>query len=130
MNTDKILDDAREKLARNIQYTLYGADIIIGDDVSREIAGQILALSGTTDLECPECKGKGYGSITWGNLEHTKVLGKSGCPRCGRTGVIKHKWKVSVVLENGELPEDIKNYDQDIADIIIGAGYRQVVKLP
>ncbi|KKL13442.1 hypothetical protein LCGC14_2525710, partial [marine sediment metagenome] len=61
-------------------------------------ANQILALSGTTDIECPDCEG--YRS-TFSEFSSESCM---DCTTCGNTGVIKHPWKVSVVLENGELP--------------------------
>ena len=49
--TSRIIDDAREKIADTIVKYRYR------DETSAFIADQILALSGTTDIECPECKG-------------------------------------------------------------------------
>ncbi|KKN01398.1 hypothetical protein LCGC14_1128120 [marine sediment metagenome] len=131
MNTNKILGDAREKMC----------DIICGncptlDACTKEehtictdfpkMMADVFALSGITDIKCPECGGDGIKPV---DTPFSGSLPSIDCPKCDN-GVIKHPWKVSVTLENGELPEDIKNYDQDIADIIIGAGYRQVVELP
>ena len=68
-------------------------------DQDRIWADKILALSGTTDIECLECEGnKGTDDISPSYYDQA-------CPKCNGTGVIPYKWKVSVVLENGELPE-------------------------
>ena len=84
----KVLDDARAAIA----------GIIIGHDSSLvtkpfEKADKILAISGTTDIECYAC------------AFDKKMLGLRPlrCDPCGTTGTIKHKWKVSVTLENGEI---------------------------
>ena len=80
-------------------------------------------ISGTTVIECPGCKGEGMFS---GNY-HCSHCGKAFrivelagfiahqsdcdyvCPKCDN-GVIKHKWKIAAVLENGELPEVTEDY--------------------
>ncbi len=101
MNTDKIIDDAREKIAEILEQPCDVCEL--EDNCDCKIRGiicpyqekkayQILALSGTTDIECPEYHGTGL------DVE------PSDCAMCNGTGVIKHKWKVSVTLENGELP--------------------------
>ena len=53
--------------------------------------------------------------------------------RCSGTGVIKYPWKVSVVLENGELPDfamegQIAYGKEDYAKLLERAKYRQVVE--
>ena len=79
--SSKILDDAREKIIDFLDECV--------DDYYRklhplkEIADQILAISGTTDIECPD-------EATGDPDFATKT---------------QHKWKVSVTLKNGELPE-------------------------
>ena len=95
-----IKEDAREKIAQCFENCdnktivecgsyreKYG-----GEGCQYCAADQILALSGTTDIECPECGGQSK------SYPYT-------CYTCNGDGVIKHKWKVSVTLENGELPD-------------------------
>ena len=135
----KIHDEAREKIARDIYFegdhfeegTVANATWRDMPDGMRKNylrrADQILALSGTTDIECPECKGEGVFSgnyhcshcgKTFQIAEQAEFLAHQSdcdyvCPKCDN-GVIKHKWKIAVVLENGELPES-PNTDYIIA---------------
>ncbi len=101
MNTDKILDDAREKIALVYLAKEYGLSVdaikqCIKDNKIREnhiteahkLADQILALSGTTDIECPD-------EATGDPDFATKT---------------RYKWKVGVHLENGKLPEVKEDY--------------------
>ncbi len=104
----KILHDAREKIGLVID-KWYGSVLSTESKYEHFSAEhEILALSGTTDIECPECKGSGYGERVYVSRSRYEYR---PCPNCDN-GVIKHKWKVSVTLENGELPENIyKNHD-------------------
>ena len=145
MNTE--LDDAREKIAEHLYAQTnsgYSPAFHKGFSSCMQLefggrADQILALSGTTDIECPECKGKGIPRMWHGHHVETKH-----CPKCDN-GVIKHKWKVSVTLENGELPKyhggfinalwDAMDMSKDeprcrteVKAILRKAGYRQVVE--
>ncbi len=141
----RIIDDAREKIAKELYWQSFGVPGSVKDidtlwdgmhinwqNKYLKRADQILALSGTTDIECPECGGSGH--LQHKPHKHSRYL--NDCPKCDN-GVIKHKWEVSVTLENGELPENIyKNHDwaealhvyhatqQDMRD----ANYRQVVE--
>ena len=63
-------------------------------------------ISGTTDIECPECEGNGCPNKVTYSIHLGYAIDGHSCPKCGNTGVIKYPWKVSVVLENGELPKD------------------------
>ena len=96
--TSKIIDDAREKIAKTpIETHKYrGKRYITLDGID-----QLLALSGTTDIECPECGGNSLEEMATAS----NWIKFSPCHKCNGTGVIKHKWKVSVTLENGELPK-------------------------
>ena len=77
--TSKILDDARKEVTRIVKiHTLCHEGEALG------ASGNILALSGTTDIECPD-------EATGDPDFATKT---------------RYKWKVSVVLENGELPNN------------------------
>ena len=134
--TSDILDDAREKIAQsmfNKDYWLRtnphmnraDKDWKQASDTARkywlELASVAQALSGTTDIECPECRGHvgmfsgSYHCYLCGKpfripdeqaewIAHQKDC-EYNCPKCD-AGVIKHKWKVSVTLENGELPKN------------------------
>ena len=108
--SSRIIDDAREKIASKFMVLCedcgHGKNLKddcphLDEDVcmwQRELANDTLALSGTTDIECPVCEGKGIPRMWHGHHVETKH-----CPKCDN-GVIKYPWKVSVVLENGELP--------------------------
>ena len=98
----RIIDDAREKIAKKLyKQRWYESQPSWRDSklksLFRNYARQILALSGTTDIECENCE-------DWEKIDRG-VTTVQICPRCQSDGVIKHKWKVSVTLENGELPE-------------------------
>ncbi len=112
MVSSKILDDAREKIALEYLAKEYGLPIdaiklCIKENKIQEnhitdaykLVDQILNLSGTTDIECPDCKGEG----SWVEKDDACNAVGDPCDKCNGTGVIKHPWKVSVVLENGEL---------------------------
>ena len=118
MNTDKVLDDAREKILGEIgNRCLNNLDHPCScephyrEQCWGKVADQILALSGTTDIECKKCDGEGH------DLDIREFI----CHQCSGTGVIKHKWKVSVTLENGELPEN--NYT--VPDLRLGYQFAQ-----
>ena len=101
--SSNILDDAREKIAKEY-FAATDTEYREGDGRRSIFVDQILNLSGTTDIECPDCKG--YRS-TFSQFSSDSYM---DCPKCDN-GVIKYKWKVSVVLENGEIPEpDILMY--------------------
>ncbi len=120
-----ILDDAREKIAKKLyKQRWYESQPSWKDSklksLFRNYARQILAISGTTDIECPDCEGD-----------------FKDCPRCDGSSVIKHKWKVSVTLENGELPEVDDTYKdfggndtiwEESQQSMLNAKYRQVVE--
>ena len=123
--SSKILGDVREKIAEKL-FSSRG--------LYRSIADEILAISGTTGIECKKCNGEG----------HDPDIREFICHQCSGTGVIKHPWKVSGVLENGELPEHPflthPKYSQETNDTNASrrygyetalkamAGYRQVVE--
>ena len=131
MNQNKVLDDAREKIAREIfgiccpGYEFHDEEMYLG------FADQILALSGTTDIECPKCEGKKQYLAKWGTQASWER-----CPRCEGTGLISSKWKVSVTLENGELPEYHRGEEATCGESchfweqrnMLNAKYRQVVE--
>ena len=92
-------------------------------------ADQILALSGTTDIECPECKGSGG----YFPKDRVKQPTNVDCPKCKGKGFFKHEWKIAVVLENGELPpvqpyHKARSTQQDMLDAGYVQGVRQVVE--
>ncbi len=98
-----ILDDAREKIAKELYYMDHLPEIHVWEKSQMQEfyllrANQILAISGTTDIECPDCEG--YRS-TFSEFSSESCM---DCTTCGNTSVIPYKWKVSIVLENGELP--------------------------
>lgn len=117
--SSRIIDNAREAVIDELTRWDYTSQ---RDE--RERANSVLALSGTTDIECP---------------------GGCYCDQCKGTGIIKYKWKVSVVLENGKLPQDEfyhaeglvllnetgemgkKAYEESQRDML-SAGYKQVVE--
>ncbi len=121
-----ILDDAREKIADEIKswplLALKG-----GSPYYTLKATQILAISGTTDIECPA-----NGCVKGQYMMHDKHY---TCRLCLGMGTIQSKWKVSVTLENGELPE-LGDYGNDTINTatrtaelnILLARYRQVVE--
>ncbi len=155
MNTDKILDDAREKIAEleHEQWIAWSKNIAETDNISIERterwaklwipyaelteaqkdqdriwADKTLALLGTTDIECPDCMGQGS----------TFIAHPVYCPRCNHSGVLQYPWKVSVTLENGELPKIpyspqyangwlYRGYKESQEDML-NAKYRQVVE--
>ena len=101
----KILDEAREKIAEHLynDSTQYEYEWSYVKEKQPSLlqmflgkANHVLALSGTTDIECPTCQG-------------TRMWGGPGindeCDDCEGKGVVKHKWEIGVHLENGELPE-------------------------
>ena len=108
--SSKILEDAREKIAG----LLMEANIM---HHSRDTADQILKLSGTTDIECPD-------EATGDPDFATKT---------------SYKWRVSVVLENGELPHKMPQApnnewsagyccgEEFMQDIMVERGYVQAV---
>ena len=118
-----ILDDAREKIARQL-YEDWNQDyekpsmwpIVWGDlpDYRKQsyldwVDEYALSLSGTTDIECPGCKGD---TRMFSGNYHCSHCGKAFqiaeqaefiahqsdcdyvCPKCDN-GVIKHKWKIA-----------------------------------
>ncbi len=151
----KIIDDAREKIAECLYndstHYEYEWDYVKKRQPSLlqmflGKAAHVLALSGTTDIECPDCGGSGH--LQHKPHKHSRYL--NDCPKC-ENGVIKHKWKVSVTLENGELPKSpdteyvIAQYageeatPEDVAlmhlngiekgkSLMLNAKYRQVVE--
>ena len=133
MNTDKVLDDAREKIAKKLyKQRWYESQPPWKDSklksLFRNYARQILALSGTTDIECPKCVG--YRST----FTQFSSDGYMDCPKCDN-GIIPYKWKVSVTLENGELPKLVESGDEpelytcgEVHRAMLNAKYRQVVE--
>ena len=143
--SSKILDDAREKIAeiglehRRIVNALSrdeGMSLVERREnivIEKEhFADQILALSGTTDIECDdECH---IGEATYPD-----------CRTCHGTGVIKHKWEMGVHLKNGELPKSIYEAEgvgymnecavsslrgyRDAREDMLNKKYRQVVTM-
>ena len=127
--SSRIIDDAREKIAREVasirgllpwdtlpdrkvekQFNRYLVNGFASKEGCFEYADQILAISGTTDIECPICKGEGYFPND-DTGEPNPPVGGIRCPAWCDDGSIPHKWMVSVVLENGEIPEpDILMY--------------------
>ena len=109
-----ILDDAREKIAQKLYDVWCSSRASSGGfgnpawedlfEATKEMwlkeADQILALSGTTDIECPVCKGKKKAR----QLVEYMTSRLCECYECSGTGSIPYKWKVSVTLENGGLP--------------------------
>ncbi|KKN37019.1 hypothetical protein LCGC14_0767790 [marine sediment metagenome] len=131
--SSKILDDAREKIAKEY-FAATDEEYREGDGKRCIFVDQILNLSGTTDIECPECNGMGFLVVGAGDHEATDK-----CPACKETGLIKYPWKVSVVLENGEIPEpDILMYTHSNPSTyfislqtqksMLDANYKQVVE--
>ncbi len=140
MNTEvssKILDDAREKMLCELE--VYTAAFVAHteSEISTEefvlyledFKEQSLALSGTTDIECPDCMGQGS----------TFIAHPVYCPRCNHSGVLQYPWKVSVTLENGELPvlygfgvngQDVEqiNFQLKTQNDMLNAKYRQIVE--
>ena len=117
----KIIDDAREKIAKElylkcIKWTGTADWYYKWDEAPEEVradwrneADQILALSGTKDIECPECGGSGRRKQ---KLHRTpRPASAFPCHLCNGKKVIPYKWKVSVTLENGELPRWVDNKD-------------------
>ena len=104
--SSRILDDVREKIASKFMVLCedcgHGKNLKddcphLDEDVcmwQRELANDTLALSGTTDIECPVCNGNPH-------IE------------CSGPGKVEYKWKVSVVLENGELPRNKYNSSEN-----------------
>ncbi|KKL60809.1 hypothetical protein LCGC14_2201620 [marine sediment metagenome] len=101
----KILEDAREKIA-SVLLQVFNDGFVLGEigmggdsETVDAALDQILAISGTTDIECPD-------EATGDPDFATKT---------------RYKWKVSVVLENGELPEN--NYT--VPDLRLGYQFAQ-----
>ena len=95
----RIIDDAREKIKSVLITTIeWACKEGITDNYLNRSVDELIALSGTTDIECPECI---KGMVYCHNSSAGKELAPS--PKCDN-GTIKHEWKVSVTLENGELP--------------------------
>ena len=112
-----ILDDAREKIKDMIQ-----VGCLQIENRDKPIGELILAISGTTDIECPKCGGDGIILERCGDSSYNS----KSCQSCGG-GTIKYKWKVSVVLENGDLPKvskyEVAEYlkkECGFSDIFIG----------
>ena len=92
----RIIDDARGKIAREIFGICCPGYEFHDEEMYLDFADQILTISGTTDIECPNpicVKGK-----------IDALLRKGKCYWCNGTGKKKIGWKVSVTLENGKLP--------------------------
>ena len=124
--SSRIMDDAREKITEILEQPCDVCELEDNCDCkTRNIicpyqekkADQILAVSGTTDIECPD-------EATGDPDFATKT---------------RYKWKVSVVLENGEIPEpDILMYTHSNPSTyfislqtqksMLDAGYVQVVE--
>ena len=136
----KILDDAREKiggelLAMGMFYKTNEAimrnHLVAGIEL-KERTNRILAISGTTDIECSECKGQKW---VWEN-HGSEGYQQDECSTCHGNGIIKHKWEMGVHLENGELPEiaewaygkAAKLDAEVIQEDMIKAGYVQEVR--
>ena len=128
-----ILDDVREKIQDILQEValLMETEGKFYCGVDKTYADQILALSGTTDIECPTCEGGGYFPND-DTGEPNPPVGGIRCPAWCDNGVIKHPWKVSVTMENGKLPEiprkDIVHIIMERDRVLREAGYRQVVE--
>ena len=67
-------------------------------------------------------------------IDEVTYPGANKCPNCNGTGVISYKWKVSVTLENGELPINYYSipsqqwaYETSQEDML-SAKYKQVVE--
>ena len=89
----KILDEVREKIAniinKNLEHDWDMSFAGLGRECMLKSADQILSLSGTTDIECPECvKGMVMPVVT--DPSHLS------CGKCHGENVIKHKWKIVV----------------------------------
>ena len=135
-----ILDDAREKIA-SVLLQVFNDGFVLGEigmggdkETVDAALYQILALSGTKDIECPECHGDERRRI----MIQDKPTPINGLP-CSKciNGVIRHKWKVSVTLKNGELPEVDDTYKdfggndtiwEESQQSMLNAKYRQVVE--
>ena len=91
-------------------------------------------ISGTTDIECPECGGRKTVYTEEIQIKpYLKAL-PTKCPKC-ENGVIPYKWKVSVVLENGELPSCnnhvfgiVNEQGMKAQKDMLSAKYKQVVE--
>ena len=79
----RIIDDAREKIKDMVR-----VGCLQIENRGKPIGELILAISGTTDIECPECEGRGK-DYRDGGFDGEFA----NCPKCDN-GVIKHKWKV------------------------------------
>ena len=164
MNTDKVIDDAREKIILEfrpfhpscmmcgLEGECFANDEKLGNKkgeyrrnpllcvAAQKDADQILALSGTTDIECPKCKGGNWQHPTLGELHSCE------CPKCNGQPS-NYKWKVGVTLENGELPDMsicpnhnyrytgkncticiLRQREWAGQESMLNAGYRQVVE--
>ena len=92
--TSKIIDDAWRKIAGYL-YEAYGGgswgNAAEADRAeSLADAGAILTLSGTTDIECPDCEGEGTGE--WGG--NGIMFGFEACPKCNGAGSIPYRWEI------------------------------------
>ena len=114
MNTDKVIDDAREKIAQKLasmdnwrfddlkeHSTSFNEGAPTKDHYIRR-ANEVLAISGTTDIECPECGGE----AVFENINTGGFVSGIICSKCNGTGVIKEPWEMGVHLKNGKLPEN------------------------
>ena len=126
--SSKILDDAREKIASFFRIAREEGALRKWAD-GKSDADEILAISGTTDIECPKCGGDGIFMERCGDSSYNS----KSCDKCDN-GVIKYPWNVSVVLDNGELPKEtmmIEGFgyftDKLASKIASKAGYKQVV---
>ena len=81
----KILDDAWRKIGNTIKERTEKYD-----NAYWAAADLILKLSGTTDIECPECKGRRV--LPRGRVSQFLI----GCPKCKSTGSIPYKWRIVV----------------------------------
>ena len=93
--SSKVIDDAREKIAKELYYLDRSPEIHAWQTSMMQEryyirADKILALSGTTDIECPECEGS---KKVWDSLSHHMDYPR---PKCNGTGIIKHPWEVKV----------------------------------
>ncbi len=110
-----ILDDAREKIAKELYLQSFNREAVDGiaalwegmhgywQNKYLEKANQILAISGTTDIECPDCRGSGKAVAHGLKGSRSRTYKPDACPKCDN-GVIKHEWEMGVHLKNGELP--------------------------
>ncbi len=144
MNTDKVIDDAREKIAQKLasmdnwrfddlkeHSTSFNEGAPTKDHYIRR-ANEVLAISGTTDIECPECGGE----AVFENINTGGFVSGIICSKCNGTGVIKEPWEMGVHLKNGELPDKISHAGHGVTTLelcefiqqdMLDAGYVQKV---